>query len=576
MSHRSCFLWFVTLFLLLSNTARPQQPVPASKPSEEVKAVQEKAVKLLETLAGQVDAMRSAENRARIGSNIADLLWEHNESRGRGLFGDAAEDIKAGFRDADSEGRARYNTLMVMAQLRRNIVMRIAKHEPNLALEFWRSTSPPPEVELPYYAKEGDKAIELQLAAQVAAKDPQLAMRFVRESLAGGFSMNLIPALKEIQRKDPVAAKTLYVEIVEKLRQADFSGYSITMDFATELVRSLQPPAVYEQSYKELLGIFVKAAQAGDCAHLNPEEEGPAICGATGNIFPQLEKYFGARVAGLRKWSDDPREMEIQSEIEDLSEKFENGTVEEVMALAKEHPARLKEIQMVAISKALRDGEMSTAREIAAGVSDETERAEMAQQLERYEKWSAMSEEQQLALLTTSMQGIGPEGQAERTTITAMRLGKNNRKTALRLLKQAGEILDSMKPGRLQIAGQIHLATAYCSLKSDRGFAIMQAVVPKVNELVSAAAILDRFDNDYFRDGEWSMTGEGSLGSLLTELAQNAGAFAWGYFDRAVNLAAQFERPEIRLMAQAKLAQGILAGSAKVKTNWPGSAGLIR
>jgi hypothetical protein len=52
-------------------------------------------------------------------------------------------------------------------------------------------------------------------------------------------------------------------------------------------------------------------------------------------------------------------------------------------------------------------------------------------------------------------------------------------------------------------------------------------------------------------------------GALLTFLSQNAGYFAWCDFDRAVSLAAQFERPEIRLMAQLKLAQAILAGPPK-------------
>jgi hypothetical protein len=54
-----------------------------------------------------------------------------------------------------------------------------------------------------------------------------------------------------------------------------------------------------------------------------------------------------------------------------------------------------------------------------------------------------------------------------------------------------------------------------------------------------------------------------NLGRLLRGLAQNAGAFAWCDFDRSVSLASQFERPEIRLMAQLKLAQGILAGPIK-------------
>ncbi len=59
------------------------------------------------------------------------------------------------------------------------------------------------------------------------------------------------------------------------------------------------------------------------------------------------------------------------------------------------------------------------------------------------------------------------------------------------------------------------------------------------------------------------MTGEGAMGNLLTGLAHNAAYFAWSDFDRALSLAAQFERPEVRLMAQVKLAQGVLSGPPK-------------
>lgn len=54
------------------------------------------------------------------------------------------------------------------------------------------------------------------------------------------------------------------------------------------------------------------------------------------------------------------------------------------------------------------------------------------------------------------------------------------------------------------------------------------------------------------------MTGEGVVGGLLTALAQNAGYFAGFDFDRSVTLARQFERPELRLMAELKIAQSIL------------------
>jgi hypothetical protein len=71
--------------------------------------------------------------------------------------------------------------------------------------------------------------------------------------------------------------------------------------------------------------------------------------------------------------------------------------------------------------------------------------------------------------------------------------------------------------------------------------------------------LVEGVENNYLRDEEWNMTGEGELGRLLTALAQNAGLFAKIDFDRSVNLAQQMERPELRLMAELKIAQGVLS-----------------
>ena len=133
----------------------------------------------------------------------------------------------------------------------------------------------------------------------------------------------------------------------------------------------------------------------------------------------------------------------------------------------------------------------------------------------------------------------------------------------MKLLSQAGEMIDTMKPGKEQTGAEIGLAMMYCLEKDQRCFDRMQLLVPKLNELVAAAVKLDGYDSHNIRDGEWNMSSSGSVGSLLTTISQNAGYFAWLDFDRAVSMTGQFERPEIRLMAQLKLAQAILAGPPK-------------
>jgi hypothetical protein len=131
---------------------------------------------------------------------------------------------------------------------------------------------------------------------------------------------------------------------------------------------------------------------------------------------------------------------------------------------------------------------------------------------------------------------------------------------ALKLLDQAFELVERMKAPAAKIEMRLNVAVSYCTEGSDRGLQIVESQIPKLNELVEAAVKLDGFDTNYMRDGEWNMSMNGSIGNILTLLSQNAGHFAWCDFDRAVSLAAQFERSEIRMMAQVKLAQSILAG----------------
>ena len=145
----------------------------------------------------------------------------------------------------------------------------------------------------------------------------------------------------------------------------------------------------------------------------------------------------------------------------------------------------------------------------------------------------------------------------------AVRIGATNRAVALKLLDRATPIVEAHKPVGERTRALIRLAMFYCMEKSDRGFTIMESQLPKLNELIDAAVKLDGFDTQYVRDGEWNMSANGNLGEILTDLSQNAGYFAWCDFDRAVNMAAQFERAEIRMMAQLKLAQSIVSGAPK-------------
>ena len=147
------------------------------------------------------------------------------------------------------------------------------------------------------------------------------------------------------------------------------------------------------------------------------------------------------------------------------------------------------------------------------------------------------------------------------TTIAA-----NNKKVSLKLLDEALEAVEEIKAIGPKMRTRLMVASLYCSQGSDRGLDIIQSQIPKLNELIDAAVKLDGLDTSYLRDGEWNRSANGEIGNLLTTMSENAGVFAACDFDRAVSMAGQFERNEIRIMAQVKLAQSVFITPSPRKT----------
>src|SRR4026209_316006 len=144
----------IVLTLFLCHDAQSQTPDAAQR---------QKAIDLLQSLATQLGNLQSPENRARIGANIADSLWAHDEKRARALFISIEEDINWGLRPREIKDFRDDHEYMVFMQLRTDTVTRIAKYDPELALDFLKATAPISE-NPPRFVVERERAFELKLA----------------------------------------------------------------------------------------------------------------------------------------------------------------------------------------------------------------------------------------------------------------------------------------------------------------------------------------------------------------------------------------------------------------------------
>lgn len=546
------------LALLLCPVAHAQD-----KPQTTDAARREKAVELLQSLATQLPTLQSAENRARIGANIADSLWAHDEKRARALFIGIEDDINWGLRVREIKNSRDDYSSMVFMQLRTDIVTRIAKHDAELALDFLRATTPTYE-KIPRAVAERERDFEVKLATQIVASNPDLALRIGSQSLSRGFSDHLLPLIKQLLKKHRENGVTLYKETVRALKGSDFARRG-QVNFASSLA-GLTPPLADESTFRDFIDMWISAALANGCDKPEVPEDSVYFCDRVRYLVPQMQKVAPLRTAQLRRLASEDRTepWEIaSSRWAEFHKLLDEGDFDEALELAKKYPEMTDAIYWQTAMRAQANGDTERAQKIANDFTDPERRQQLLAQLKRDGAFGSVTDEEldQVQAELNKLERV--EDKLSLLVGMANLVGAKNRAAALKLLDQANGIIESMKPGKEQMKSQLGIALFYCTEKSDRCLAMMESLLPQLNELINAAAKLDEFDTHYLRDGEWNMSAEGTLGEILTYLSQNAAYYAWTDFDRAVSLAAQFERSEIRMMAQTKLAQSILAGPPK-------------
>ena len=560
-SHRSlpALIFVVILLSAFAGRAQPQQEKTTPE-KEENAALREKAFKLLESVASQLGTLQSAENRARMGSNLVESFWKHDEERARSLLRSVQEEIRS---ELQRRERPNHDTMLeVFLKLRLDTVERVAKHDPEAALEFLKVTEPVfEEGRRPYNFVENERGVEMRLAKQIAVDNPDVALQLARRVLNRYLSADLLLFLRKLNRKHPEKGQILYKEMVAKVRESDFDDWQ-TRNFAQTFVRAFTPPEADESIYKELVSFFVTKALDNGCGKKREDDEAN-FCTWLLSGIRDLSKY-DSRAASLKQWTSEEAESE-RSFIgyEELQELMEENAVDQLQEIASKHPEMRMTIYTRLIDREVVAGNYDQARKLIGQWND---MPELQQQLLAYvdhrQKQSNLDEKSLHDIQMKLTQIKEPHGQVKFLMSMVVQLDVN-RKDALKLLNQANDIAENMKPGKEQTESRLALAILYCYQKNERGFAMMESLVPKLNELVDVAVKLDGYDTDYLRDGEWNMSANGSVGAILTQLSQRAGDFAWYDFDRAVALASQFERPEIRMMAHLKLAQSILAGPPK-------------
>jgi hypothetical protein len=145
-------------------------------------------------------------------------------------------------------------------------------------------------------------------------------------------------------------------------------------------------------------------------------------------------------------------------------------------------------------------------------------------------------------------------------TELAAAAGKDNPKLALTFLDDARNIVSKRASNYQDFADQLKVADALAALDSKRSFELLESGIAQLNEILAAAAVVNGFEAEVFREGELPLQGGSELGNMVARYGWELGSLAKLDFDHAKMTADKFQLPESRLLANLLIAQRVLGG----------------
>jgi len=135
---------------------------------------------------------------------------------------------------------------------------------------------------------------------------------------------------------------------------------------------------------------------------------------------------------------------------------------------------------------------------------------------------------------------------------------KTNQKLAIQLLEEARQITNRRATSYEHFEQQLKVAHAYAAIDPARSFEVLEPGINQLNELLSAAAVLNGFEINMFRDGEMALQGGNGLTATVNRYGQELAVLAKIDFGRSETLTSRFQFLEPRIMTRLSIVQGLL------------------
>jgi hypothetical protein len=596
-------------------------PDPQQQQDEKLK-LENKAAVLLDQLVTEAQGLKLPENRIRVQIAAADMLWDRNPARARGLLVDAAAILGQMMLDADRTDRSEMQS---MNQMRQELVLTAGRHEAELGYQLLRSTQAQTPATNAGNSRRGagfdpQSNLEQSLLAVIATSDPKVAYQKAAESLdKGEYPTALSQVLAQLQAKDQEAFKKLTDKTLSRLnsdniiatREASTLAMSLlapgprvavaatTSDTNTAAARTPTPQVLSESAYHDLMDSAVTAAlsvtsitgagnnnfrgggggrfRGAQTNQTSPPDEAQVrqnnarmVLFSLQAMLTQIDQYLPERSAALRQKLT---ELGVTSNANanfgnQMRTAMQQGTSDSLAAAASTAPPQMQSrLYQQAAQKAVDEGNTDRAVQLANDHLDESGRTSIMQAVD-FKRMATTASPEKLNEIKAKLAALPSDSDRVKYLIDlSTATQKDNPKLALRFLDDARALVTKRATDYKDFEDQIKVADAYAQLDPKKSFELMESGIGQLNELLSAAAVLNGFEIDIYKEGELSLRADSDLVAMVARYGQELAALAKIDFDHARAAADRFQLTEPRLNAKLSIVQTILGGQSVAFNN---------
>jgi hypothetical protein len=293
------------------------------------------------------------------------------------------------------------------------------------------------------------------------------------------------------------------------------------------------------------------------------------------SMLPQIDQYLPDRAQSVRQKVTELGMGNNQMIFgQQMRTAMQGGTSDSLLAAANVAPPQMQSrLYQQAALKAVDEGNTDKATQIATDHLDETTRASVIQAVD-IKKMSTTASPEKLGEIRLKLASLPSDADRVKFLIAlAAALQKDNPKLALKFLDDAKTLVSKRATNYKDFEQQLAVADAYSTLDPKRSFDVLEPGIGQLNELLSAAAVLNGFEVEIFKDGELPLRGGNDLSNMVVRYAQELASLSKLDFEQAKATADRFQLPEPRLLAKLSIVQSLL-GVQPIAPNGGGFGGL--